>query len=328
MQKYLILIILLAFLSNLPVLANENKRTNSPQEVIDSLCNKLDVKFNKMGWNKSGCKENTWKFFGETVKKNALIYKRYPFKSVNNVSQITLIFCGVHGDEITPVKFCFDIVSELNNLIDKNGNWKDQSMKGKNVVIAPIVSPDSFLKKYPTRTNANKIDINRNFPTKDFKKNAIKMWKQRYRSTKRKFPGFVAGSEKETKFQIYLIKNFFPTKILSVHAPLTMIDYDGPSSVTTGGELGKQANQLLISMSEDAKGYRIMNYPFFPGSLGNYAGNERGIPTYTIELPSSDNRKSKKYWGLFKDSIKSAISEDFNKNSKYVVKESIKKNIN
>ena len=28
----------------------------------------------------------------------------------------TIIFCGVHGDEITPVKFCFDIMTYLDDL--------------------------------------------------------------------------------------------------------------------------------------------------------------------------------------------------------------------
>ena len=44
----------------------------------------------------------------------------------------------------------------------------------------------------------------------------------------------------------------------------------------------KKASQLLVQMSRKASGYRIKNYPFFPGSLGNWAGNERGIPTYTL----------------------------------------------
>ena len=41
-------------------------------------------------------------------------------------------------------------------------------------------------------------------------------------------------------------------------------------------------------MSKKASGYKITDYPFFTGSLGNYAGNERQIPTYTLELPNSD----------------------------------------
>ena len=117
-------------------------------------------------------------------------------------------------------------------------------------------------------------------------------------------------SEPETIFQVNLIYRYRPDKIISVHAPLTMLDYDGPASEHTGGIVGSRANQLLIRMSEQAKGYRIKNYPFFPGSLGNYAGNERNIPTFTLELPTSDARKAKSYWNLFKGSIHSAIMHE------------------
>ena len=121
-------------------------------------------------------------------------------------------------------------------------------------------------------------------------------------------------SEPETVFQVKLIDMFRPDKIISVHAPLTMLDYDGPVDLSSGGSVGPRANQLLIQMSQGAQGYRIKNYPFFPGSLGNYAGNERNIPTYTLELPSSDNRLHKVYWDRFKPSIYSAVMHKINRN--------------
>ena len=174
--------------------------------------------------------------------------------------------------------------------------------------IAPLVTPDSFFKRWPTRTNHNGIDVNRNFPTKDWAKDAMRIWKHRYRSDPRRYPGERPLSEHETVFQVNLIKRYKPSKIISVHAPLTIIDYDGPEH---GGLFSaSKANNLLIQMSKKAKGYRIKNYPFFPGSLGNYAGNERKIPTYTLELPSSDYTKHKRYWKLFKDSVSHAIFED------------------
>jgi protein MpaA len=60
-------------------------------------------------------------------------------------------------------------------------------------------------------------------------------------------------------------------------------------------------------MSKSAKGYQVKNYPYFPGSLGNWAGNMKQIPTYTLELPSSDNRQSKKFWKLFEKAMTHAI---------------------
>ena len=130
-----------------------------------------------------------------------------------------LYFCGVHGDEITPMKFCYDVMDFINGLGD--------NLKGNRVIVAPLVTPDSYLKKYPTRTNARGVDVNRNFPTRDWDRDALRLWKTRYRKSKRRFPGKVSKSEQETYFQINLINRYKPSKIISVHAPLTIIDYDG-----------------------------------------------------------------------------------------------------
>jgi murein peptide amidase A len=297
------------------VLASNSAVT--PNKDINLFCDKLDKKFYGLGWKKAPCRKTQWKTVRTSVKGTPLIWKTYGEWEEDNSPDTTLIFCGVHGDEITPVKFCFDIMAHLDNI--KAGKVTDPmtnrpaDFKGKFIVVAPVVNPDSFFKKYPTRTNANGVDINRNFPTKDFKQHALKVWRTRYRKDKRRYPGVKAMSEPEVLFQVNLMKRYKPSKIISVHAPLTMLDYDGPAGQNTGGKVGNSANQLLIQMAEQAKNYRIKNYPFFPGSLGNYAGNERNIPTYTLELPTSDNRNSRRYWRQFKNSIYSAIMHEMTK---------------
>ena len=50
----------------------------------------------------------------------------------------TIVMCGVHGDEITPVKFCYDLMRYL----DKNQDL----LSGNRIIVAPLVTPDSFLK--------------------------------------------------------------------------------------------------------------------------------------------------------------------------------------
>lgn len=280
---------------------------------ISDFCKKIDKRFKKYGWGKSKCETYPWNFVRTSVQSDPLIWMNFGDDSSSR-KETTIILCGVHGDEITPIKFCFDILNHLNNIVsNKNKNHSVEEFKNRLIIVAPIVNPDSFFKKWPSRTNANGVDVNRNFPTRDFKATAMKIWKNRYRKDKRRFPGTKAMSEPETLFQVNLLKRYGPDKIISVHAPLTMLDYDGPADRHSGGVVGSSANQLLIQMSEQAKGYKIKNYPFFPGSLGNYAGNERNIPTYTLELPSSDNRKSKKFWNLFKDSIHSAIMHKMGK---------------
>ena len=275
-------------------------------------CQKIQSYFDKYSWGKSRCRSQNWIFVRKSVKGNPLIWKVYGSEENIKGKESTLIMCGVHGDEITPIKFCFDVIKHIDKILMGkliNPITKQPYKLGSNhlIVVAPIVNPDSFLKFRPTRTNANGVDINRNFPTQDFMKDAIKIWATRYRSEKRRYPGTKAMSEPETVFQVNLIKRYRPDKIISVHAPLTMLDYDGPSDRVLGGEVGTRANQLLIQMSEEARGYRIKNYPFFTGSLGNYAGNERNIPTYTLELPTSNPKHHRQHWKRFQEAVNSAI---------------------
>jgi len=97
-------------------------------------------------------------------------------------------------------------------------------------------------------------------------------------------------------FQIALIKRFNPQKILSVHSPLNLFDYDGPSSDLDSFEL------WLEKISKESN-HPLRKFGFFPGSLGNYAGHERSIFTLTLELPSSKSSKAKEYFDKFQTSI-------------------------
>ncbi|EQC46241.1 M14 family murein peptide amidase A [Bacteriovorax sp. Seq25_V] len=291
-------------------------------KAVSDFCTKIESKFHHYGWGRSHCDSFSWNHVRNSVLGDPLIWAVYGDEDAHKEEprNMTLIMCGVHGDEITPIKFCFDI---LHHLYQKtHTELGKQKLKDNLIVVAPIVSPDSFFKKRPTRTNARGVDVNRNFPTKDWSKSARKLWASRYGKDKRRDPGKTSMSEPETLFQVNLIKRYNPTKIISVHAPLTILDYDGPTMAHKHfHEIGSNAENLLDQMSKMAKGYTVKNYPFFPGSLGNYAGNERNIPTITLELPSSDNRKHKEYWEQFKLSIDYAIFHSSLKKSNLVMSE-------
>jgi protein MpaA len=268
---------------------------------VEKYCTKLDRYFKKYKWGKSNCSDYSWHHVRSSHWGNPIIWFTYgdEKKHEEQPKNTTMIFCGVHGDEITPVKFCFDVLKDLKN--------HPEIIKDNLVVIAPLVTPDSFLRKYPTRYNGRGVDVNRNFPTKDWNKMAKKLWKTRYNADKRRNPGNKPLSEQDTIFQVNLIKRYKPNKIISVHAPLTLIDYDGPTSPHKHGDL---AHQLLIQMSAKAGKYKINNYPFFTGSLGNWAGNERNIPTYTLELPNTDWTKTRKFFKTFRTAIHHAITHE------------------
>lgn len=291
-------------------------KTKHTRKMID-FCRKTDQRFLHWGWGLSGCRDFEWHHVRDSINGDPLMWT--VFGDENKVgANMTLIMCGVHGDEITPIKFCYDVLHYLNE------NFNRPEFANSVVVVFPNANPDSFFVDKPIRMNARGVDINRNMPTADWDKDALRLWKTRHRSDPRRFPGHKALSEPETLTQVNMIKRYSPQKIISVHAPLTILDYDGPVELTPRFEqVGSRASDLLVQMSKKADGYEVRNYPFFPGSLGNYAGNERGIPTYTLELPSSDNRKHKEYWDLFRKAIMTAVTKDLKSGTGPVVPESI-----
>jgi len=282
--------------------------------VIKAYCEKVDKSFKKYGWDKSECESYSWLHYRNSVLGDPLMWTTFGDVSDEEMpsfkdKDVTIVMCGVHGDEITPIKFCFDLMAYLKEVYSPNN--KDEKVKeefkNKVVLVSPIVNPDSFFKAKPTRVNARGVDPNRNFPTSDWQLEARKIWLMKFKKDSRRNPGMKPNSEPEVVFQVNLIKRFNPDKIVSVHSPLTVLDYDGPSHPVNGGADGSKAQELLIQMSKDADGYNIKDYPFFPGSLGNWAGQERNIPTYTLELPSSDPRKNGEYWTLFKGAMHKVI---------------------
>ncbi len=118
------------------------------------------------------------------------------------------------------------------------------------------------------RKNKRGVDLNRNFPTKNW----IKSENNDY------FGGEKPNSEIETKFLVDLIdKNDF-SAIITLHAPYKVINYDGPAL-----ELAQKIQKFI--------NYKItsdIGYPT-PGSFGTYCGIERNIPTITLEIDEDEN---------------------------------------
>ena len=294
---------LLANDKNTQIQAGESATTTKVPltDPIKKMCSQLETKFQEYSWGAPLCENFNWNHVRNSNLGTPLIWTVFGDENSEMAkANTTLILCGVHGDEITPIKFCWDLMNELS---------ASSTHKDKLIVIAPIVAPDSFLIPKPTRTNGRGVDVNRNFPTADWKTDAHKRWKQQLKSDKRKFPGHSSASEQETIFQMNLVLRYKPNKVISVHAPLTLLDYDGPS---LRADDNKGAKLLLEQMSNKASGYKVSNYPIFPGSLGNWAGKEKHIPTYTLELPNSNPAETNQFWQLFKDAVIYAIEHKMN----------------
>lgn len=169
-----------------------------------------------------------------------------------------LVFSLIHGDE-TPAGTVGRYWMERLEGIDPRNSWR----------VVPILNPDGV--KLKTRTNANKTDLNRNFPTRDWNELAFSYWKKHTRENPRRFPGNGGGSEPETKCAMKQIEDFKPDFIVSVHTPLKVLDFDGP--------------KMNPPPKFDYLPWRSLGN--FPGSLGRYMWFERKTPVLTMELKDS-----------------------------------------
>lgn len=281
---------------------------NLVKEKIGALCEEVDKKYAELGWNESGCRQIAWSAPYMSSLKNPLIYAEFG----KNKKNTTLILSSVHPNEITPIYMGFKFALTL----------LKAELNESRVIIAPLVNPDGFFKKNPLRQNSNGVDLNRNFFTSDWYSLAKNWWSDRRAKSPGHFPGLIPNSEIETLFQVYLIEKFNPQKIISIHAPLGFYDYDGPGTKLNRSlsESEQRAKKIVHSMAKSAKNYRVVEYSFYPGSLGNYAGIERGIPTVTLELESIEAKKAEDYWLKFSPSLMQAVQFKIDDTIKPVIK--------
>ena len=64
-------------------------------------------------------------------------------------------------------------------------------------------------------------------------------------------------------------------------------------------------------MSRMSNNFKVKDFKVYPGSLGNYAAREKGIPTFTLELESSDPMKGFSYWQRMRKAFVTAIQYKF-----------------
>jgi len=137
----------------------------------------------------------------------------------------------------------------------------------RGLLFIPCLNPDGM--QNGTRTNANGVDLNRNFPTKNWGEDTS----QAGDNPQDYYGGISPASETETKFVIDIIEKYQPKIILTFHAPYKIVNYDGPAQ-----EIAQKISDIIGYPVEESIGYPT------PGSFGTYCGVERNIPTITLEL--------------------------------------------
>lgn len=167
-----------------------------------------------------------------------------------------LVMASIHGNEAAGTPLVHRLHEELRA---HPGLYGD-----RRVVLLPNANPDGVLMNH--RRNANGVDLNRDFPASNRKRGPR--------------AGRPDGLEPETRSIIDLVERYRPSAIVSIHQPLGCVDYDGPAGVLAHA----------MARSSDLPVRRIGARP---GSLGSWAGVDRGIAVVTLELPGSASRSSR-----------------------------------
>lgn len=169
-----------------------------------------------------------------------------------------LVFAGIHGEE---PETTYALSRALRQLTAPPAHCA--------VVLA--ANPDGILRG--TRGNARGVDLNRNFPTRDWRPGTVT-----HRSTMEDPSDILLGtgdapaSEPETRALMSLIDDLRPAAVVALHAPLACIDDANASPL--GERLARRTGLPFV---------RDVGYAT-PGSFGTWGG-KRGLPVITYEFP-------------------------------------------
>jgi len=181
------------------------------------------------------------------------------------------IMGAIHGDEGAAAK----LVNELAEHLQSN----PQLLAGHRVVLLPVANPDGL--NAGTRGNAHGVDLNRNFDTSNRVDNGTN--------------GLRPLTEPESQALQSAIKEYAPSRIVSIHQPLNCIDYDGPGQA------------IAARMAQDSD-LPVKKLGARPGSLGSYTGETLGIPTITLELaPEAGKMDGSALWQKYGKALMAAV---------------------
>lgn len=166
-----------------------------------------------------------------------------------------LVIGGIHGSEPEGLLPAKELV-----------RWLEAEPMRARFVIVEDLNPDGSA--VLSRTNARGVDLNRNWPSSNFRASSSN--------------GSMPLSEAETRFGDDLIRRVEPTLVIVLHSITTgpFVNHDGP------------ARDLAVIFAEAADGADLrhrwdvrheMGYET-PGSIGSYLGVDHGVAVLTVEF--------------------------------------------
>lgn len=182
-----------------------------------------------------------------------------------------MILATIHGNEAAGTPLVRRLVQHLQD--------EPKLLKGRRVVILPVVNPDGYV--HNSRFNVNGVDLNRNFPADNFDASPRH--------------GAYALCEPESQAIRLALDKYRPNRVVSIHQPVACIDYDGPAEAL--------ANAMGATTNLPVK--RIGSRP---GSLGSYVGLTMDTPIITLELPATaTSMDDDSLWKAYGDCLLAAI---------------------
>lgn len=170
-----------------------------------------------------------------------------------------LIFAGIHGEE-------------TDSTILLSRALRSRVTPSDTCAVILCANPDGV--QLGTRGNANGVDLNRNFPSRNWRDTAVThRWSFAGDERVALSPGSYAGSEPETAALMRVIERLDPELVISIHSPLGLID--DPDDTTLGAHLADLSGLPRT----------VMDTGSTPGSFGSWSADDQ-LPTITYELPN------------------------------------------
>jgi protein MpaA len=174
-----------------------------------------------------------------------------------------LVIGGVHGDEYggRVVKAFLEYLEQLPEAVPD----------GASIQLVPSVNPDG--EAAGTRGNANAVDVNRNFPSQD--------WRSELNAGDRPTTGLTGGSspgsEPETRALLSVLEDGWDL-VISLHSSGGIVDPDGEGGMAIAQRMSELSGLPLGGLNYQAQ---------ITGSLGVFVPERYQVPVITLELKSA-----------------------------------------